>query len=158
MIEFANMAVPFNMPEDQNEVEVLLMQLQTLLNRLQVAVRRNQQLSQQQPSATASSSSPQTSTTGRGKSKFFYETKKTCCVNKKPAKKSNSDATPKQLNPRAMQHVLHGFQGQGFIDTRRDTRAELTATFNISRPTGAIASPISSRSITFFFYFGWLCF
>ncbi|XP_050314419.1 uncharacterized protein LOC126748920 [Anthonomus grandis grandis] len=39
------MAVPFNMPEDQNEVEVLLLQLQTLINKLQVAVRRNQQQS-----------------------------------------------------------------------------------------------------------------
>ncbi|XP_066158151.1 uncharacterized protein [Euwallacea fornicatus] len=42
------MAVPFHLPEDQNEVEVLVVQLQTLLSRLQVAVCRSQQLSQQQ--------------------------------------------------------------------------------------------------------------
>ncbi|XP_018573717.1 uncharacterized protein LOC108912811 [Anoplophora glabripennis] len=35
------MAVPFNMPEDQNEVEVIINQLQSLLTKLQAAVRRS---------------------------------------------------------------------------------------------------------------------
>ncbi|CAH1961311.1 unnamed protein product [Acanthoscelides obtectus] len=35
------MAVPFNMPEDHNEVEVIINQLQSLLVRLQDAVRRS---------------------------------------------------------------------------------------------------------------------
>nr|CAI5844021.1 unnamed protein product [Callosobruchus analis] len=35
------MAVPFNMPEDHNEVEVIISQLQSLLVRLQDAVRRS---------------------------------------------------------------------------------------------------------------------
>ncbi|XP_060516119.1 uncharacterized protein LOC132695706 isoform X2 [Cylas formicarius] len=47
------MAVPFHIPEDQNEVEVILIQLQTLLNRLQIAVRQNRQSSTPSTPSTA---------------------------------------------------------------------------------------------------------
>ncbi|ENN74171.1 uncharacterized protein LOC109541144 [Dendroctonus ponderosae] len=50
------MAVPFNIPEDQSEVEVLLIQLQTILNKLQATVRQNHQLAQQ-PTASIPSGS-----------------------------------------------------------------------------------------------------
>lgn len=45
-------------------------------------------------------------------------------------------------NPCVVQHVLHELQGQEFIDTKRETWPELTATLNIlrgadlSRPQG----------------------
>lgn len=35
------MAVPFNIPEDHNEVEVIINQLQYLLTKLQAALRRS---------------------------------------------------------------------------------------------------------------------
>ncbi|XP_030755961.1 uncharacterized protein LOC115882198 [Sitophilus oryzae] len=41
------MAVPFTMPDDQNEVEVLLIQLQALLTKLQIAARKHRLRSQQ---------------------------------------------------------------------------------------------------------------
>ncbi|KAL1493105.1 hypothetical protein ABEB36_011231 [Hypothenemus hampei] len=46
------MAVPFNMPEDQTDVEVIIHQLQALLNKLKVAARAPPQMQ-----ATTSSSS-----------------------------------------------------------------------------------------------------
>lgn len=58
------MAVPFNIPEDRSEVEVLLIQLQTILNKLQATVRQNHQLAHQQPTASIPSGS-------RGKGDFF---------------------------------------------------------------------------------------
>lgn len=51
------MAVPFNLPEESNEVEVVLNQLQVLVNKLQITIGRYQQLTQQASSSTTSSTS-----------------------------------------------------------------------------------------------------
>ncbi|CAG9759612.1 unnamed protein product [Ceutorhynchus assimilis] len=81
------MAVPFNMPEDQNEVEVLLMQLQTLLNKLQIAVRKNQQLTQQQLSVLPASSTSSTPSNSRVRHSSNN-------VNNNQPQPSSSHATP----------------------------------------------------------------
>ncbi|KAJ8930058.1 hypothetical protein NQ314_017223 [Rhamnusium bicolor] len=51
------MAVPFNMPEDQNEVEVIINQLQSLLTKLQAAIRRSRVANPQNSSPSQAATS-----------------------------------------------------------------------------------------------------
>ncbi|KAJ8974848.1 hypothetical protein NQ317_016683 [Molorchus minor] len=118
------MAVPFNIPEDQYEVEVIINQLQTLLTKLQAAVRRSRGANQQTPS------SYQVAATSRVRSGASNRLR----THDEEAQQSSSTNFPELLNNlawlAAASQGRHCFWTSSESSCCEETKISITATVN----------------------------